>query len=47
MRDVTIKINGSELTVSDQLTILEAARLVNVKIPTLCHMDRHDLKAVN
>ena len=49
MRDVKIMINGNELTVSDQLTILEAAKLVNVKIPTLCHMDLHDLnlKAVN
>ncbi len=47
MRDVKIKINGKELTVSNQLTILEAARLVNVKIPTLCHLDLHELKAVN
>jgi NADH dehydrogenase/NADH:ubiquinone oxidoreductase subunit G len=47
MRDVKIKINGKELTVSDQLTILEAARLVNVNIPTLCHLNLHDLKAVN
>ena len=47
MRFVKIKINGKELTVSDKLTILEAAKLVNVKIPTLCHLNLHDLKAVN
>ncbi len=35
------------MTVSNQLTNLEAARLVNVNIPTLCHLDLHELKAVN
>ena len=35
------------LSVSDTMTILEAAKQVNVKIPTLCHLNLHDLKAVN
>lgn len=47
MRDVKIKINEHELTVPDTTTILEAAKQVNVKIPTLCHLNLHDLKAVN
>jgi len=34
---VNIKINGIPLQVEDDITILEAAKLVNVKIPTLCH----------
>lgn len=33
---IDIKINGQALKVDKGLTILEAARLVNVKIPTLC-----------
>ncbi|MDR2606994.1 MAG: [FeFe] hydrogenase, group A [Treponema sp.] len=34
---VNIKINGKPLQVEDDMTILEAAKLVNVKIPTLCY----------
>jgi NADH-quinone oxidoreductase subunit G len=34
---VNIKINGKPLQVEDGLTILEAAKRVNIKIPTLCH----------
>ncbi|MCL2006638.1 MAG: NADH-dependent [FeFe] hydrogenase, group A6 [Treponema sp.] len=34
---VNIKINGKSLQVEDNLTILEAAKLVNIKIPTLCY----------
>ncbi|MCL2741978.1 MAG: 2Fe-2S iron-sulfur cluster-binding protein, partial [Oscillospiraceae bacterium] len=44
---VKVSINGTDLEVSDDLTILEAARLANASIPTLCHLDLHDLKAVN
>jgi len=47
MREVKIKINDVELNVPDTMTVLEAARQVNVKIPTLCHLNLHDLKAVN
>lgn len=47
MREVKIKINDVELTVPDTMTVLEAAKQVNVKIPTLCHLNLHDLKAVN
>jgi NADH-quinone oxidoreductase subunit G len=34
---VNIKINGTDLQVEDDATILEAAKKVNVKIPTLCY----------
>ena len=34
---VNIKVNGNPLSVEDNITILEAAKKVNVKIPTLCH----------
>lgn len=49
MNEVTISINGSQLTVPTNYTILEAAQVANVRIPTLCHLDLHDinLKAVN
>jgi len=42
-----IKINNIELEVADNTTILEAAKQVGVKIPTLCHLDLHDIKMVN
>lgn len=45
--DVNIKINGIDIKVPSDSTILEAARSANIKIPTLCHMNLHDLKAVN
>ena len=47
MRQVTISINDMQLSVPDGFTILEAARIAQVNIPTLCHMDLGDLKAVN
>jgi NADH-quinone oxidoreductase subunit G len=34
---VNIKINGTSLQVEDNITILEAAKKVNVKIPSLCY----------
>ncbi len=47
MSKVTAKINGIEVTVPKGTTILEAAKKIDIKIPTLCHLDLHDLKAVN
>ncbi|MDK2918612.1 MAG: NADH-quinone oxidoreductase subunit [Candidatus Petromonas sp.] len=44
---VKIKINDQELTVPESITILEAAQEAGVRIPTLCHLDLHDLKMVN
>jgi NADH-quinone oxidoreductase subunit G len=34
---ISIKINGNELMVEEGTTVLEAAKRVNVQIPTLCH----------
>lgn len=38
METVNIKINGMPLTVPKNSTILEAARLAGIKIPTLCYL---------
>jgi len=34
---INIKINGTPIQVEDNISVLEAAKKVNVKIPTLCH----------
>ncbi|MBF8982885.1 iron hydrogenase small subunit [Lutibacter sp. B2] len=44
---VHITINGQEFDVPKDITILEASNRAGIKIPTLCHLDLHDLKAVN
>ena len=46
-QSVKLKINHMELNVKDGMTILEAANEAGVKIPTLCHLDLHDIKMVN
>ena len=38
MGDITIKINGMDVTAPAGSTILEAARLANIEIPTLCYL---------
>lgn len=45
MSEVKIQINGVELMAPADYTILQVARLVNVEIPTLCHLNWHDHKA--
>lgn len=44
---VTVTINNRQLQVEEGTTILEAAKLLNIKIPTLCHLNLHDTKMVN
>ncbi len=44
MDTVNIKINGSEYTVPKNSTVLEAARLANINIPTLCYLK--DINAI-
>lgn len=39
---VSITINNKKLQVEEGTTILEAAKLLNIFIPTLCHMNLHD-----
>jgi len=46
-KNIKVKINDQELTVPEGITILEAAHEAGVRIPTLCHLDLHDLKMVN
>ena len=38
MADVNIKINGIPVAAPEGSTILEAARLAHIKIPTLCYL---------
>lgn len=38
MENITIKINGMEVSAPKGSTILEAAKLINVDIPTLCYL---------
>jgi len=44
---VNITINDIEVNVPREYTILDAAKKAGVMIPTLCHLDLHDLKFVN
>lgn len=44
---VNLKINNKVVEVEKGTTILEAAKKLNIKIPSLCHMDLHDIKFVN
>ncbi len=38
MENVTIKINGQDITVPSDYTILQAARQAGIEIPTLCYL---------
>lgn len=44
---INLKINDIDISVPKGTTILEAAKKINIKIPTLCHLDLHDIKFVN
>lgn len=44
---IIININHQNLMVPEGITILEASHKANVRIPTLCHLDLHDMKMVN
>jgi len=47
MKLINCTINGIETSVPEGTTILDAAREVNVNIPTLCFLNLHDIKVVN
>ena len=47
MKNVNLTINGYSVTVSEGTSVLDAARAVNIEIPTLCYLDLHDIKMVN
>ena len=38
MENITLKINGISVSAPEGSTILEAARLAHIKIPTLCFL---------
>jgi len=44
---ITLTIDGKSVTVEEGTTILEAAKQINVRIPTLCHLHLEDLKMLN
>lgn len=44
---LNIKINNIQTQVEEGTTILEAARDLNIDIPTLCHLDLHNVKYIN
>ncbi len=44
---IPIMINDQNITVPVGITILEAAHQIGIRIPTLCHLDLHDIKMVN
>lgn len=44
---IQIKINNKDVQVESGSTILDAAKKLNVHIPTLCHLKLHDNKTTN
>ena len=44
---INLTINNIPVTAPEGTTILDAAKTVNVNIPTLCHMDFHDINMIN
>ncbi|MDP4146511.1 MAG: NADH-dependent [FeFe] hydrogenase, group A6 [Bacillota bacterium] len=44
---ITLTINNKQIQVEPGTTILEAARTLNIEIPTLCYLRLHDHETVN
>jgi len=44
---ISIKVNNTEIQVPKSTTILEAVKKANINIPTLCHMNLHEINIVN
>lgn len=44
---INLTIDGKAVSVPEGSTVLEAAKALNITIPTLCHLDLHDTKMVN
>src|SRR5512137_1083891 len=44
---INLTIDHQPIAVADGTTILEAAREINIRIPTLCYLDLGELKMVN
>ena len=41
-KNVSLRIDGHDITVADGTTILDAAAQLGIEIPVLCHDDRYD-----
>ena len=44
---ISVNINGRQVDVPEGSTILQAAKKLDIHIPTLCHLDMHNIKMVN
>lgn len=44
---VKLSINNREVEVEKGSTILDACKKLSIKVPTLCHLDLHEMKFVN
>ncbi|XMB86874.1 NADH-dependent [FeFe] hydrogenase, group A6 [Mycoplasmatota bacterium WC44] len=44
---INVIIDGQKVAVKEGSTILDACKSININIPTLCHLDMHDMKMVN
>lgn len=44
---INLKINGIDIQVKENTTILDAAKLIDVEIPTLCHVNVEGIKYKN
>ncbi|WP_291634497.1 [Fe-Fe] hydrogenase large subunit C-terminal domain-containing protein, partial [Clostridium sp.] len=44
---ITLTINDKKIHVKQGTTILQAAKMLNIDIPTLCHLNMHDGKTTN
>ncbi len=44
---ISISINGKYVDVPQGSTILDAAKKLNIRIPTLCHFDMHNINMLN
>ena len=40
MSEISLQIDGKEVTAKEGMTLLEAARSVGISIPTLCHHEK-------
>ncbi|MDF2519484.1 MAG: NADH:ubiquinone oxidoreductase [Clostridia bacterium] len=47
MSKIHLTINGLPVEADKGMTIVDAAKIVNITIPTLCHLNIHDIKMVN
>jgi len=47
MKMINLTINDFKVSVSEGTFILDAAKSINVHIPTLCYLNLHDIKMVN